>query len=215
MDDGFTMSDARVREAMAAADRFVFHAPFNELCPAAIDPLIVRVAKKRYARAYELMRGYGVDRMVVHSGFVPMIYFEEWFVDKSIGFWKDFLSDKPAGFKLYLENVLESSPAMLVEIAAAVDDERFGLCFDIGHAAIIDPDMVMGQWAEQMQPFLGHIHIHNNYGKRDTHNALGDGVIDIAAAIRLFDEVAPAATLTIETSDGKSSVAWLVDNGFL
>ena len=34
-----------------AAKRFVFHAPFNELCPAAIDPLAVSLARHRYAQA--------------------------------------------------------------------------------------------------------------------------------------------------------------------
>jgi len=31
-----------------AAKRFVFHAPFNELRPAAIDPLAVSLARHRY-----------------------------------------------------------------------------------------------------------------------------------------------------------------------
>ena len=34
-----------------AAERFVFHAPFNELCRAAIDPLAVELTRKRYRQA--------------------------------------------------------------------------------------------------------------------------------------------------------------------
>ncbi|MBQ9857686.1 MAG: hypothetical protein IJO77_01655 [Oscillospiraceae bacterium] len=51
MDTYFEETDKIVREKMKHADRFVFHAPFNELCPAAIDPLVVEVTKKRYKQA--------------------------------------------------------------------------------------------------------------------------------------------------------------------
>ena len=215
MDAGFEEHDARVRNEMQGAGRFIFHAPFNELCPAAIDPLIVEVAKKRYAQAYSLMQGYGIDSMIAHSGFVPTIYFEEWFKEKSVKFWQEFLSDKPGSFRVYLENVLESSPGMLCDIANAVGDERFRLCLDIGHAALMGPDIQVSEWALRMQPFLGHVHLHNNFGSRDTHNALGDGSIDVAAAIRAIAEAAPDVTFTIEASDGASSVEWLKSNGLL
>ena len=215
MDAMFEQSDALVRGKIRGVERLIFHSPFNELCPAAIDPLIVDIAKKRYAQAYELMCGYGINRMIVHSGFVPTIYFEEWFFEKSVDFWIEFLADKPEGFRLYLENVLESSPEMLVDIVGAVNDKRFQLCFDIGHAAILESDIPITGWAEQMLPFLGHVHLHNNWGKRDTHNALGDGTIDVATVIRVLAEAAPDMTFTIETSDGAASVEWLRTNGFL
>jgi len=215
MDTGFSRSDARVRNEMRGVERFIFHAPFNELCPAAIDPLIVEIAKKRYAQAYGLMRGYGINKLIVHSGFVPMIYFEDWFIEKSVDFWREFLADKPDGFRLYLENVLESAPRVLADIAAAINDERFQLCLDIGHSAILESDIPITDWAKQMLPFLGHVHLHNNCGKRDTHNALGDGIIDVAAVIRAIMDSAPDVTFTIETSDGMSSIEWLKANVFL
>ena len=40
-----------VEECLASAERFVFHGPFNELTPAAIDPLVLDVTKKRYRQA--------------------------------------------------------------------------------------------------------------------------------------------------------------------
>jgi len=215
MDESFEKYDAQVRDRIRSVERLIFHAPFNELCPAAIDPLIVDVAKMRYAQAYDLMRGYGVNRMVVHSGFVPMIYFEEWFVEKSVSFWRDFLTDKPEGLRVYIENVLERSPEMLCDIVSAVNDERLGLCLDIGHASHVKSDITINEWAEHMLPFLGHVHLHNNYGERDTHNAPGDGIVDVAALIRLVAQAAPDVTFTVETIDGRSSVKWLESIGFL
>ena len=38
---------------LASSDRFVLHGPFNELCPAAIDPLVLEITEKRYRQAID------------------------------------------------------------------------------------------------------------------------------------------------------------------
>jgi len=111
--------------------------------------------------------------------------------------------------------VLESSPTMLCEIAAEVGDRRFGLCLDIGHAALRGPDIPLAEWVERMKPYLRHIHLHNNYGVQDTHNDPGDGTIDVAAVIRIVTEALPEVTFTLESSRGRASVGWMKANGFL
>ena len=215
MDTDFEKWDAQVRAEISGVERVAFHAPFNELCPAAIDPLIVEVAKKRYGQAYALMSGYGIDNMIVHSGFVPTVYYEDWFAANSVLFWREFLSDKPGGFCVFIENVLEGSPDMLVDIADAVGDDRFRLCLDIGHAAFMGAGVPVLDWVERMAPFLGHVHLHNNYGNADLHNALGDGGVDVAAVIRAVTGAAPDVTFTVESSRVRPSVDWLDANGFL
>ena len=209
MDIDFEKWDALVKEKMRGISRFTFHAPFNELCPAALDPLIVGIAKKRYAQAHALMCGYGIKAMIAHSGFVPMLYHESWFKEKSVVFWKEFMSDKPADFRLYLENMLEPSPGMLCDIVNAVNDKRFRLCLDIGHAAYMGAGTPIKTWVEHTLPYLGHVHIHNNYCERDSHNALDDGRIDVRSVIRRILETVPNVTFTIESIDAKASVKWL------
>lgn len=215
MDTDFKSWDEKVRREANGISRLMFHAPFNELCPAAIDPLIAEVTQKRYMQAYEIMHSYGIMSMVAHTGYIPFLYNEEWFVEKSMAFWREFLSGKPDGFCLYLENVLESTPDLLCEIVRKVADTRLKLCLDIGHAATKGLHMTMDAWVTAMQPFLGHVHLHNNYGKNDTHNALGDGAIHVADAICRITEAAPDATFTIESAYGRASVEWLIANGFL
>jgi sugar phosphate isomerase/epimerase len=214
MDRDFETWDKQVRGKIRDMDRLVFHAPFNELCPGAIDPLIAEVAKRRYAQAYQLMRGYGINAMIVHSGFVPMVYHEGWFAEKSIEFWSAFLADKPDDFRLYLENVMEPSPDMLLEIVRGVNDSRFRMCLDIGHAAIVGKGLSLTEWVERFLPFIGHVHLHNNHAERDTHSALDDGTIDLAPLIRTVANAVPDVTFTIETAgSARSSVEWLLANG--
>ena len=215
MDEDFDAWDTRVKQQMCGLSRFVLHAPYSGLCPAAIDPMIVDVTKKRYAQAYRLMEGYGIQAMVVHSGFLPVLYDEDWFVTKSVAFWQAFLAERPGASKLYLENVFEQTPALLNAIVRGVDDERFKLCFDVGHAVLRSEGMTATAWAEQAAPFLAHVHLNNNDGKHDAHNALGDGVADVAAVIQSILALAPEAAFTIEAIDAASSVHWMKANGFL
>ena len=200
---------------MRGVGRLRFHAPFNELCPAAIDPMIVDVARKRYAQAYDLMRSYGISVMVAHTGFVPMVYFEGWFIEKSAEFWVEFLADKPACFRLHLENMLEGAPDLLCRIAEAVSDDRFRICLDIGHAAIMSGGLPVIGWVERVLPLLGHVHLHNNHGHIDTHGAPSDGLIDVAAVIRAVERGAAGVTYTLESRDAGASVIWMRDNGFI
>ena len=95
-----TLNDERIDRTIAAmekearncgcedpAKRFV-HGPFTEIIPMAIDPMFVETALKRYNQTYEGCRRLGVNRMVVHTGWIPEMYFPVWHVKKSTEFWK-------------------------------------------------------------------------------------------------------------------------------
>ena len=82
-------------QAVSAAERETagigslwFHAPMAELHPCAIDPLVRDTARHRYRQAIAMARRLGADRIVIHDGFVPFVYFPEWFVEQSVAFWR-------------------------------------------------------------------------------------------------------------------------------
>ena len=125
---------AEVRAQMAGIGRFWLHAPFAELAPCAIDPLVREVTRTRYRQTVRLARELGVNRLVIHGGFVPQVYFPEWYIEQSVQFWREFLRELPDGMTVALENVMEPEPSLLAEIARQVDDARLGLCLDVGHA---------------------------------------------------------------------------------
>ena len=211
----FAKLDAEIR-SFGALPR-IFHAPFNELFPCAIDPKIRAVARQRLDQAYALARSYGLNRMVCHGNYLPNVYFPVWYVEQSIGFWKDFLSDKPADFRLYLENVLEPEPELLRDIVAGVDDPRCRLCLDVGHANVgCVSDVPVDQWLSVCAPLLGHLHLHNNDRSWDWHRPLSDGSIDMDAILTQFTAEAPDATVTLEHGqDSEQSLRWLTEHGWL
>ena len=197
--------------------RLTFHAPFNELHPAAIDPRAKALARQRLEQAAALALEFGARRMIVHSGYMPFVYFEEWQVDRSVEFWTEFMADKPSDFQIVIENVLESAPDMLVELM-----ERLGkshpdirLCLDVGHANCMS-DLPAEKWLERMLPWLGHLHIHNNDGSHDWHGPLDQGTAAMEEILRVFMQKGPRdATVALEVLEPESSLAWLEAKGFL
>lgn len=144
-----------VRVDMAGLHRFWFHAPFAELAPCAIDPLVRQVTEKRYRQAADMARELGVRRLVIHGGFVPQVYFPEWYVEQSVLFWRDFLRQLPPDMTVALENVMEPEPRLLAEIARQVDDPRLGLCLDVGHANTFVSQVPPLEWVAPMPRGFG------------------------------------------------------------
>lgn len=214
MDELFDSQKADVENCFASAERFVMHAPFAELHPCAIDPLVLEIAKKRFRQAAEVARRYGVKRMVVHSGYVPNVYFKEWFIERSLLFWKEFLKELPNDFELLLENVMDDEPQTLKQIAAAVDDPRFGLCLDVGHVNAIS-DVPPIEWIAEYADLLKHVHLHNNCGVNDEHAALFAGDLDILQLVNAAQEASPEATFTLELMDAEPSLRWLAEKGMI
>ena len=199
-------------DAALEVPRRVLHAPFAELCPAAIDPLVREVAKRRFLQAAALAKRYGAEKMVVHSGFIPLVYYPEWFAPQSAAFWREFLIDVD-GLTLCVENVMETSPDALRQVAEQVNDPRLRICFDVGHAFCQSGDLA--PWLDALAPYISHVHLHNNHGSFDEHLGLPDGTLDIAAVIRQLEALAPQATYTLEVRSARASVEWLLEEGLL
>lgn len=217
MDDPalFAPRDAAVRAYGERAR--VFHAPYSELFPCAVDPEARALARRRMDQTAALARQYGVHRMVAHGNFLPHVYFPVWYVEQSIGFWKDFLAGQPAEFRLYLENVLEPEPELLRDIVAGVDDPRCRLCLDVGHANVDCVSQIPPlRWLEVCAPLLGHVHLHNNDRSWDWHRPLGEGGIPIATVLEALADSAPQASITLEhSSRSEESLRWLAEHGWL
>ena len=203
--------------AESGARRVIVHGPFTELYPAAIDYKAVEFAMERLEQGYQAASASGAESMVVHSGYIPFIYFKEWQAEKSADFWQKFMADKPLDFCLYVENVLEDEPYMLADMMKQIKDPRIGICLDVGHALAAGRSAVpIEKWIEVLGPHIGHFHIHNNNGEGDTHSPLGHGLLDFHSIFAAAEDYCrPEVTFTIESRDCAESVEWLIDHGYL
>lgn len=190
------------------------HAPFAELCPCAIDPLVRAITEKRYLQTIDMARKLHINRIVIHGGFIPLVYFPEWYVEQSVAFWRSFMTKVPADMIIALENVMEPGPEMLVEIVRQVDDKRLGLCLDVGHAHTSISRTPSLAWVEAMAPWLYHVHLHNNEGDWDLHAPLGEGSIPMEQVLSTVLRLCPHATFTLENRSCQPSLIWLREQGF-
>lgn len=208
MDERLEETEKRVQAQVREIPNRVLHAPFSELFPCAIDPLVRKTAAYRYRQAIALARNYGAQKVVIHGGFYEKLYFPEWFTEQSILFWKDFLKEDP-GVELVLENVLEPEPGFLKKIVEAVDHPKLKLCLDVGHVNAYSKIPVM-DWLEDCGPYASHFHLHNNDGTWDTHSALAEGTIPMETLLEKIRDLCPGATVTLELMEAESSIKWLL-----
>ena len=212
LDTEFNQINPKIKEKLACSDRFVLHAPFSELFPCAIDPKVRAIAAERYRQVIAVAKGYGIQKIVVHGGYNPRIYFPIWYTEQSVLFWKDFVREIPDGMVFCLENVFEEEPTMLAKIVREVNDPKIRMCLDIGHVNAYSQISVF-DWLTECADLVEHFHIHNNDTSRDSHSQLFEGTIPMTEFLATIEEKCPSATVTLELMDAKPSVDWLLQGG--
>lgn len=213
MDDRFAETDAAVNETLNGIASRLFHGPFNELFPCAIDPKARELAAYRYRQAIALAKNYHAAKVIIHGGYNPRIYYPCWYTEQSVLFWREFLKNDP-GIPIVLENVLEDEPEMLLDIIREVNDPRLRMCLDVGHVNAYSP-VSAADWLETCAPYISHFHLHNNDGSWDTHSPFDQGSIPMRELLSRADILCPDTTFTLELMDAESSVRWLWEKNLI
>lgn len=197
----------------AAGRSAIVHGPFTELIPCAIDERARNLAMERHMESIGICRELGVKKLILHSGWIPSMYFPSWQVERSVEYWKKLIAKACAApgedFTICVENVFEPEPDTLIEIIDGVGDPRLKICLDVGHANAVKTTGTVEEWIEKMGERIGHFHLHNNDGGSDSHGELTDGALDMERILRLAEKRCPDATYTIESRKCGKSAAWL------
>ena len=153
------------------------HGPFLDLNTASFDKLIKQVTLTRYNQAYDVAKKLGADRIVFHSCYYEDIYFKEAYINNSLEFWKEFLSD----------------------------NDIFSICLDIGHANCYS-NQSLEEIIKLLGDKIGHLHLNNNYGKKDSHNGFENGNINVKQVLKLVDGYCDKPSMTIEVTDFNEAI---------
>lgn len=180
-----TMEVYRQRLEKMGNPPLTLHGPFLDLNPMAFDSQIQQVTMNRYEQAYEAARRLGARKLILHSGFLPSVYFMEGWAERMVDFYNHFLENKNEEIQIAMENVLDPQPEPLAEVAEKVEHPSFGICLDVGHAHCYSK-IELEQWIKVLEPYISHLHLHDNCGERDSHLAVGDGNIDWNAVKKLL-----------------------------
>lgn len=155
------------------AEKLILHGPFLDVNPCAYDRLVREATMKRFAQCYQAGKELGAEKIVFHSGMNPYVYYKEFWADHVAEFWKEFLKERRE-LEVVLENVFDDDWQLMLDVHHKVDAPNFKLCLDIGHVHCYSSMDVRG-WAENLAPYVSHVHIHDNHGDRDAHIGLGKG----------------------------------------
>ena len=185
--------------------RPTIHAPFFDLNPGAVDPLIQHATKQRLMQTLHAAEVLGAHLVVVHPGFDRWRYpgLEETWIHQARLFFPPLLETaKKIDCRLALENIYEETSSTLVALVNALDSPWFGHCFDAGHWFLFGREPMI-DWIAKINSKLFHLHLHDNYGKSDDHHPLGQGLIDFKL---LFSQVlslshTPSMTLEAHSSE--------------
>ncbi len=211
-----TMISYEKRLSYMECKSLTFHGPFLDLNPMAYDSLIRQATKTRYEQAYYAAKELGAEKIVYHSCFIPQVYMQEGIAQRIADFYREFLEGKDEKTEILMENVLDPFPEPLAQAAEKIEHANFGLCLDMGHAHCYS-DISVESWAKCLKPHIRHIHLHNNFGRKDSHLAADCGTMDSFSVLdKIFtDHVSPSITIECSTKENVlRSWKWLKDRGF-
>ena len=156
------------------------HAPFVDLCPGSPDPKIWAITRNRFEQVLRLIPVFRPKTLVCHVGYDEKRYgyIRSIWVEKSLEMWSWMAKRvKDEGSLLVLENVYEYGPDDIRFLFENLQDKRVGFCLDTGHQAAFS-GVPLETWIESLGPYIAQLHLHDNLGKQDEHQALGQGLID-------------------------------------
>ncbi len=110
---------------------------------------------------------------------------------------------KPLGVNVLIENTPNelSTPEKLVEMIRVAHFKDVGVCFDFGHAHIMN---TVAKDFETVKDYVRSTHVHDNARDRDAHLWPGEGGIDWKEAMQLLSSAhhVPPVLMEIEGVDG-------------
>jgi sugar phosphate isomerase/epimerase len=188
------------RDFAARGIRPRIHAPFFDLNPGALDPLIRDATRLRFEQTLALAEQLGAAVVVIHPGV------DKWRYPNLEQVWCDNAAELLAPLieraaridcRLALENIYEESPGNLVQLVNRLDSASFGHCFDIGHWQLFSRQP-QDRWLDALGDKLIHLHLHDNHGRADEHLPPGAGCIDFKPLLKQIARLRQAPTITLE-----------------
>ena len=191
----------RISSRLAAAGvRPTVHAPFFDLNPGALDPLIRKVTNRRLSQALAVAEHLNAHLMVIHPGVDKWRYpgLEQTWLSLAMDSFTPLIElAMNSNCRLAIENIYEETPVTLVQLVEGLNSSWFGHCFDVGHWFLFGK-LPMADWLELIGPRLFHLHMHDNHGQSDEHLPVGEGDIDFGPLLWKLHQVSPRPSITLE-----------------
>lgn len=176
------------------------HGPYADLIPGARDKEIRKVTKKRLEQGYDVARDLKSKKIVYHNSYTPNTYTHTEWIKNSTEFWRDFTQNKLDDIQIHIENTMEEDCFLIKELIDEINNPNFSVCLDVGHVNTFS-EISINKWIDVLGSDIKHMHIHNNYGERDTHSGINKGNIDIIELLQNINENMKDTSVSLEIVD--------------
>jgi sugar phosphate isomerase/epimerase len=192
------------------------HAPYLGLYPGSPEAEVRKATLACFKDVYRIAVRLSAAHIIFHHNYDPSMCSESEWLENSCAFWREYLKGKTSGVKIHLENIMDSTPALLSELVRRIDSPLLDIALDIGHAHAYSKVMPEG-WVESLKGQIGYVHLHDNHGLEDEHLALGEGNILLKETLEALCSHAPWAVWSLETGGDRMlrSIEWLKCNCYL
>jgi sugar phosphate isomerase/epimerase len=207
---------AQHRDAYGDIQPRALHGPFADLSMGSSDRLIRKVTYDRFQYAHQRAVDLGAAFLVLHHGYVPGTNTYGGWLRRSVKLWERFFEETDVQVEIFLENLLEEDPDLLMDVVEAVDRRQVRLCLDVGHAHC-HSRVPVTDWIRKAGHLIGYVHLHDNHGRSDDHLALGAGAMPLDEICSALEEYCPDAVWALEVGPDNTahSVFWLDNRGYL
>ena len=190
------------------------HAPFTGINLGSSDGEQLASTRRRMRETLEISDVLRPEVIVVHTGYNPERLgdkYDEWWSIARESIQLLTLSANEYGLKLAFENVFDRTPGVLAHIVSEFDALTVGVCLDVGHINMFSRE-TCASWITAFGHRVFEVHLHDNNGRADEHNALGDGSVDFALLFQALDSMGIGPCFTIENqseADVEASLRYL------
>ena len=206
-------------KAVGLPEYCTLHGAFYDVIPFSPDVRIREVAALRIGQSIDVAGELNAKAVVFHTSYNPALnseaYVKQW-IEQNVMFWGEVLEKHP-GINIYLENTFETTPVLFEKMSEELGRyENYGVCLDYAHACL--SKTAPEEWAKRLGPFVKHIHINDNDGASDLHQAWGDGTLNRETFYRCYETWLQGATVLVETGKIENTIrsfCRLKEEGFL
>ncbi len=193
----------KLKAGLDWAPALTLHAPFMDMNPGAMDPMIRSVTQMRFRQLLNVAAIFKPRAAVFHAAYDKWRYSgrKDVWLNNSIETWHTVMdAASNIGMQVAVENVFDEDPEALRMLIEKIARPGFGFCFDTGHFNLFSA-VPMEQWFEGLGRHLVEVHLHDNDGTADSHWAIGRGSVDFEKFFGLMRKHSPVPVFTVEAHE--------------
>ncbi|BAW31395.1 MAG TPA: sugar phosphate isomerase/epimerase family protein [Methanothermobacter sp.] len=182
--------------------KYILHAPISDINIASPNQTIRKSSIMEIKSSLELAAQIGSDKLVLHPGSVPFLAraykgkITEYNLN-SLKELKDYADD--LNVTLCLENMPNMEKYLyknLEKLYSLVNELEIMATLDVGHAH------TMGYTTHKIKiDLIGHVHLSDNNGLEDSHEALGTGSIDFPSIFKSLEGYGGILTIEVKSKE--------------